>query len=214
MITTRDKQVIISIGKHKVLTREQIQYLYFPSYQTAQRRIREEYIPKGYISQPFYIDVSKRGSRMPVYRLERKGKEKYREYTGKKYYTPRWNINYLPHLIELNWVLITLNAENFKLEYRKGAVQMDAYFQNTAIELDHSESETKSEIQRQYENYEKLYMKSDVLDTLVYVSNRRFKLYNWIKEIAISDLEIKFCERNEDSINKLRKKLMLLHPIK
>lgn len=209
----RDDKVIKAIGNHKVLSTEQIIKLYFPSYRTCQRRISEVLIPGNYISKPFYIDVSRDNNKTPLYRLEKEGKKLYKQLSGRKYYTPRWNINYLPHLVETNWILILLKdvIDSFILEKRIGPIQIDAYCKiknrQVAIEVDLSETETKPEIQRQYSNYEKVYTKTEDIDMLIYFTNRELKLYQWIKEIAISDLSPIFVARNENKLNKLKCKL-------
>lgn len=205
MMTLRDKQVIKSIGNHKVLSQEQIQELYFPSYQTCQRRIRNEYIPHKYICSPFYINTDKEGHKTALYRLETAGKKLYKELTGKKYYTPKWNISYLPHLIEVNRILILLEEENFRLEKKIGPVQIDAYIpdRKIAIEVDLSETETKKEIQRQFANYENIYEKG-YIEMLIFFSNRANKLYDWAKDIAATDIPVKFALRNTPKIYKIK----------
>ncbi|MFP4017052.1 MAG: replication-relaxation family protein [Halanaerobiales bacterium] len=214
-LTPRDRQMICSIGNHRVLSKDQLIYMYFTDYDTFQYRIREVLKPaKGnYVSDPFYLDNKEGRKKTVLYRLETAGKKEYKKLTGKKYYTPRWSLNYLPHLIETNWILILLSdvIDDFQLEKRIGMCQIDAYCRikdkHIALEIDLSETETKREIQRQFENYQKLYTKTDDIDLLVFFTNREYKLLEWTREIVYSDLEVKFVARTEEKLNKLKKYL-------
>lgn len=224
MRTIRDYNIIKAIGDHLVLSREQLTELFFPSEYTCWRRLHKHLIPSKLVSKPFRIQVNKYGKTMKLYRLDKEGNALYKEMTGKEYNTPKWNLHYLQHLVETNWLLIKLgffydnppekkdrkNIRQFNLEYKLDNVVMDVYFNNIAIEIDLSESETRKEIQRQYINYEKLYTANKTPKYLIWYSNRAERIVKWIKEVKKSDPKCLFVRRKESSIIKLKQRLATL----
>lgn len=220
MLTDRDRRVIFSIGRFKVLARHQIEKLHFPSYDTCQRRIREELKANNFISEPFYINVGEDGSRIPLYRLKTKGKQLYQERFKVNYRTPRWNYAKMPHLLTTNQLLIDLklarlvSLKDINIEYELSSkINSDAYCSNldVAIETDRK-FETKNEIQKQFNNYQKVYQKKGIPRILVYYTARPLRLDNWHEEVANSNLEILFCKI--DNLPKIYKLIKRLRRIK
>ncbi|MFW6028990.1 MAG: replication-relaxation family protein [Halanaerobiales bacterium] len=218
MITDRDKRVIVAIGEHKILSHQQIQKLEFSTkagYYNLQRRMRKEYL-NGYL-QRWYIDVDSKGNKLALFKLDTKGKNLYKELTGNNYKIPRWNLHYVPHLIETNQVLIDIkeSIRKFDLEYSIGSVKMDALIQTkrgkkVALEVDLSESEPKKEIIRQFQAYEDLYYHHRIPDILVWYSNRYERLDKWMEEKSTTNLKILFLPRTKEKRNRLKNKLNLL----
>lgn len=201
MMTDRDRKVVKAVGDHRALTREQIQYLFFPSEYTTWRRISKELQPNKYLSDEFRMGINGRGKSKKVYRLDKEGKKLYQELTGERYKTPRWNYNYIPHLLETNWLLIKLGIKDFELEYKIDHVKMDAYFDNIAVEVDLSESETRKEIMSKIKNYEKIYKYRKIPQKIIWYSNRAKKLKEWIGKTNISCLYVR---RKHESVEKLK----------
>lgn len=200
METERDKEVIKSIGKHKMLSMEQIIELHFPSYHTCWRRMNKCLKPEGYINKdPFYIKVKPRGGKIALYRLEKYGKRKYKQLTGEKYKRPRWKFVHLEHLLELNWVLITLGMD-FELEKDFGGIRADAYV-GEIIELDMG-TEGKREIQKKYRRYKR------TGEGLIWISNRVKRLRKWCSEIGGRYIKKnKFVRKKKSSILRVKSTL-------
>lgn len=232
MLTDRDLKTILSIGYHQTLSQPQIQKLHFPSYDSCQRRIREELRKNKYISDPFYIHVDLNGSRLALYKLRKKGREIFENFAGREYNNPNWSYKLIPHLSEINRLLIDLiqadliSQEDFEIEKdnrmmiinKEGQeeqliVRMDAYCEinnkAVAIEVDYSEKIKRKKIQQQYLNYEKLYIETGLPQLLIYFSNRPEWLYRYINEVANPNLDIIpfFVRRNNKEIKYLIEEL-------
>ncbi|MCK8818129.1 replication-relaxation family protein [Natroniella sulfidigena] len=198
MLTDRDKQVIVSVGKHKALSQPQIERLHFKSYATCQRRFRRELVKNDYLSQPFYWPYGK-WNRLALYRLESEGKKIYKEITGRDYRQPAWSENYIPHLLETNRIILELYSlvDDLWLEYRparEAKTQLDALLQLTngnklILEVDLA-SETKRQLQNQFRNYQNELENYNLPANIVFFSGRSNKLYNWCLEVADKSLDV------------------------
>ena len=217
MITKRDKRVVLHVGHHRQLSRQQIQYLEFPSYNTCQRRIRESLIPEKLLKKPVYIDLDGTGKQTPIYTLGKKGKEYFEYATNEKPKTTRVSLKYTPHLIEVNNILIYLKKQgiinnNFSIEKRIDDKQVDVVLKfkdfQVFIEVDLSEKDWKSEIQRQFQAYEKLFIRG-LLDKgstiLVCYSNRHKKLRKWLTQVSKGYIEPAFCPRKPEKVQEIIK---------
>lgn len=216
MLTDRDKEVIINIGKHKALSQQQIQKLHFKSYATCQRRFRRELVTNDYISEPFYWNVGKWG-KVPLYRLKTKGKKIYTEFTGEDYNKPTWSENYIPHLLKTNDILVELNdiINNLWLEFtsaRESKVQLDSLIElksnnkRVAIEIDLG-SESKKQVQQQYLNYQSELDRYNLPSRLIFFSNRAEKIYKWCLEVASKNLRLKPSFISFEKVNQIKSKL-------
>ena len=218
MLTKRDKKVIISVAKHKILSKPQIIKLHFPSDETCQRRIRLELLANGYFDNPFYYNIIGTRKRLPLYRLAKKGKKLYKELTGNDYDIPQWGLNYIPHLLETNNITIHLWKsglfKEFKIERMltskiiPDSLMITKTGEKMAIEVDLSEKQRKNEIESKYRSYEKLTKsRSDELDYLVFYTNRPKTLNNWIGGVYNGGIKPIFVARTEEGRNKLIRKI-------
>ncbi len=201
MITERDKNVILSVAKHRILTQRQMQELYFPSYNTCQRRIREEYIPNKLLESPFYWQVGMTGRRTPLYRLGKNGVILCREWEGREYSIPRWSLNYIPHILGLNNVLIKLVAKDFEIEYPLGKIIVDAVI-NGEIAIEYDRGTICKEV-----TIEKLLKYNsgfaDEIRLVCFVSRRRDIVHEWAQGLLLKKRVI-YVHDDSSSIIKLR----------
>ena len=216
-MTKRDNRVIVHIGKSRQLTQRQIGLLEFPykgrkdkeySYQYCQKRIREFYIPNKLLQKPKYIDLEGNGNMTPIYRLGSEGKALYEHLTGDKVKINRVSFKYTPHLIETNKIVVNLKREeiikeNFELESKIGTKIADLKLNleefELCIEVDLSEKDWKKEIQKQFEQYQKMRFEGKLL----YYSNRWKKLREWIGEIYERRIDLYFCKREPSKVKRV-----------
>lgn len=227
----RDTRVILHVGYHRQLTRDQIGILEFPyhgnkpnikySYNTCQRRIREFYIKNNILSEPIYVDLDGKGSNDPVYTLAVEGKALFELRTGLKPKTNTISLKYTPHLIEANNLLILLKRTgwlgigNFELESKVGNklvdVMIDIRGKKIAIEVDLSEKDWKQQIQKQFKSYENAIQTSRTPDNfkgIIYYSNRYRKLQKWVSEVSKGYLSPCFVPRKPKVVLKAIKDMI------
>ncbi len=161
-LTKRDVRVIEKIGKHGILSRQQIQELFFPSYATCQRRLREELIPGNYVMPPYYYNRN-----TPIYRLGKEGRrvcDDYRNVT--------LGIQKIRHNLILNDVVIGLRLDEYEIEKKIGRVIGDIITGQYCIEIDLG-TEPKDQIMEKFTRQQSLDRH------LVWVSNRKTQLAGW-----------------------------------
>ena len=216
MLTPRDRKVVIHLGFHGWLTHNQLQRLEFPSYQTLQRRIREELMKNDYIERKYYVDED--GKQTPVFRLSKKGTRLFKKDTGNKAIRPRFSQLKMEHRLTVNEVLVWLKTNykqgmdryyiginDFELEKKFGSVRADAYVEYDipfALEVDMS-NERKDFICKKWRQYEREYMQGNMEDCryVVWYSNRSQQLYDWIE--INSQLEPIFISAKSDNMQKV-----------
>ena len=209
MLTPRDRKVVIHLGFHGWLTHNQLQRLEFPSYQTLQRRIREELMKNNYIERKYYVDDE--GKQTPVFRLSKKGSRLFKKDTGYKAARPRFSQLKMEHRLTVNELIIWLKTHylisihSFELEKKFGSVRADAYVHYDmpfAIEVDMG-NERRDFICKKWRQYEREFMQGNMEDCryVVWYSNRSQQLYEWIE--INSQLEPIFISAESDNMEKV-----------
>lgn len=188
MLTPRDRRVLLHLGYHGWLSHEQLQRLEFPSYQTLQRRIREELLKNKWIDRAYLPDQE--DNIIPIFRLSRKGARLFYKETGQEAQIPRFSQLKVPHRLEVNEILIQLKVNKiiringFELEKKCGNIYSDAYIHYEVpfcLEVDLSGGEIKEFIQNKWQQYEREYMQGNLkCDFVVWYSSRSNILYQWI----------------------------------
>ena len=196
-LTPRDRKVILHLGYHGWLSHRQIGLLEFPyegkqdfdySYQTLQRRTREELLKNKWIDREYLPD--KEGNITTIFRLSRKGVKLFNRDTNKKALRPRFSQLKVPHRLEVNDVLTslktsdTISINGFELEKKLGSIRPDAYVKYKTpfcLEIDLSGGEIESFIKNKWQQYEKEYMQDNLkCNYVVWYSDRSNQLYKWI----------------------------------
>ena len=209
MLTPRDRKILIHLGYHGWLSHNQLQRLEFPSYQTLQRRIRKELLKNNWIDRRYHVD--KEGKKTPVFRLSKKGKRMFKKDTSQKAIRPHFSQLKLPHRLEVNEVIVWLKTHYliaihaFELEYKAGSVRADAYIRYDipfVLEVDLSGGETKDFIQKNWRDYEREYMQSNLeCNYVVWYSDRSDTLFDWIERKT--QLEPIFINDEPENIEKV-----------
>lgn len=225
MLTARDKRLIIHLGYHKQLTHKQMGLLEFPSkedhleysYQSLQRRIREEFLPNKIFSNPLYLDIDKETK--AIYKLDDNGRKLFKMIAGENTFETEFNFRYTPRLIQINDILVELKRNNiigiddFKIEYKTDYnvidVLIDLKCKYLAIEIDYHETDWKKEIQNKYSQYTKINLNKPL--ELLYYTNRMNQLKEWLNEVWKPKLNPYYIERNPQLTYRLIKENIICH---
>jgi hypothetical protein len=208
----RDRRVVYHLGYHGWLSHSQIQQLEFPSYDMAQRRIRESLLDKNYIDRDY---LSHRNSRKqtPIFRVSAKGKKLFKQDTGQEALRPRFSQLKAPHRLKVNQLIIELKCRDiieingFELEKELGNIRPDAYINydvSFCLEIDLSGGENKEFIQNKWKDYEREYRQNNLkCNYVVWHSKRTDILYEWIDEVQRTNLQPIYIEQSPEKILKV-----------